>query len=66
MDEISQKLEAHMMIEEQIFYPAVREVGTKKAEEIIPEAYEEPHVVKLVLQELPNVDLADAFLTAPR
>jgi hypothetical protein len=42
--------------EEEVFYPAVREIGTKKAEEMIDEAYEEQHVVKLVLAELPNVD----------
>lgn len=59
MDEISAKLAVHMMIEEEIFYPAVREVGTKKATEIVPEAYEEHHVVKLVLAELPKVDLED-------
>jgi len=59
MNEITEKLTAHMMIEEEIFYPAVREIGTKKAEEMIPEAYEEHHVVKLVLGELPKVDLDD-------
>jgi iron-sulfur cluster repair protein YtfE (RIC family) len=59
MDEISEKLTTHMMIEEDIFYPAVRGIGTKKANEMIPEAYEEHHVVKLVLQELPKVDLED-------
>jgi hemoglobin-like flavoprotein len=59
MDQITEKLRAHMSIEEEIFYPAVREIGTKKANEIIPEAYEEHHVVKLVLDELPKVDLED-------
>jgi iron-sulfur cluster repair protein YtfE (RIC family) len=57
LDEIAEKLRAHMTIEEDIFYPAVREVGTKKAEEIVPEAYEEHHVVTLVLDELPDVDV---------
>ena len=59
MDEIAEQLEHHMEIEEEIFYPAVREIGTKKADEMVPEAYEEHHVVKLVLQELPNVDPED-------
>jgi iron-sulfur cluster repair protein YtfE (RIC family) len=49
LDEIADKLEAHMTIEETIFYPAVRELDTKKTEEMVPEAYEEHHVVKLVL-----------------
>lgn len=59
MDEITQKLQTHMTIEEEIFYPAVRELDTKKTGEIVPEAYEEHHVVKLVLAELPDVDLDD-------
>jgi iron-sulfur cluster repair protein YtfE (RIC family) len=59
LDEITEKLRAHMTIEEDIFYPAVREIGTKKTEEIVPEAYEEHHVVTLVLDELPDVDVQD-------
>src|SRR5499426_3486895 len=59
LDQISQKLETHTMIEEEIFYPAIRELDTKKAEEMVDEAYEEHHVVKLVLDELPEVDVDD-------
>ena len=59
MDEIKSALEHHTSIEEEIFYPAVRELGTKKAEDMIGEAYEEHHVVKLVLGELPKVDPSD-------
>src|SRR4029453_2949700 len=55
-EEIIQALEHHTKIEEEVFYPAVREIGTKKAEDMIGEAYEEHHVVKLVLAELPSVD----------
>jgi hypothetical protein len=29
LNEITEKVRAHMTIEEDIFYPAVREVGTK-------------------------------------
>jgi hemerythrin-like domain-containing protein len=64
MEEIATKLTAHMAIEEDIFYPAVAEVGTKKAEEIVPEAYEEHHVAKLVLAELPKVDPDDERFAA--
>jgi hemerythrin superfamily protein len=61
-DSIIKVLEHHTQIEEDIFYPAVREIGTKKAEDMIGEAYEEHHVVKLVLAELPSVDpKADNF-----
>lgn len=59
MDEIAAKLEAHMRIEQEIFYPAIQEIGTKKAGEIVPEAFEEHHVVELVLGELPGVDPKD-------
>jgi hypothetical protein len=59
MEQISEKLSLHMSIEEDIFYPAVREAKTKKAEEMVDEAYEEHHVVKLVLAELPQVDPED-------
>jgi hemerythrin superfamily protein len=59
MDQISTALEAHTTIEEEMFYPAVRELETKKAEEMVNEAIEEHHVVKLVLQELPEVDPGD-------
>jgi hypothetical protein len=58
LDEITRQLRVHTHIEEEIFYPAFREVaGTKKAEEQVLEAYEEHHVVELVLAELPDVDL---------
>jgi hemerythrin superfamily protein len=56
MQGIVRALEHHTEIEEKVFYPAVRELGTKKAEEMIGEAYEEHHVVKLVLAELPKLE----------
>lgn len=65
LDEIADKLRGHMMIEEQIFYPAVAaQSERKKMLELIPEAYEEHHVVKLVLGELPSVDPADKRFVA--
>jgi hemerythrin-like domain-containing protein len=54
--EIATHLEAHTKIEEEIFYPAVKDIGTEKAEKAILEAVEEHHVVDLVLAELPKVD----------
>jgi hemerythrin superfamily protein len=59
MDQIVEQLKLHTQIEEEIFYPAVRELGTSKAEEMIDEAFEEHHVVDLVLAELPKVDPED-------
>jgi len=59
MNEIAIALEGHTAIEEEMFYPAVRGLETQKAEEMVLEAFEEHHVVKLVLAELPQVDPAD-------
>ena len=59
MNQIIEQLQIHTKIEEEIFYPAMREVRSKKAEEMVNEALEEHHVVKLVLAELPRVDAED-------
>jgi len=64
MDEISNELKLHTKIEEEIFYPAVREIGTPKAEEMVDESFEEHHVVDLVMAELPNVDPEDERFVA--
>jgi hemerythrin superfamily protein len=59
MSDIVAQLKVHTKIEEEIFYPAVKEIGTEKAEEMMLEAVEEHHVVDLVLAELPDVDPTD-------
>lgn len=47
------ELTVHEEIEEQIFYPAVKErAKTKKLEELVTESYEEHHFVDLVKAEL--------------
>ena len=64
MDEIANELKVHTQIEEEIFYPAVREIGTSKVEDLVDESFEEHHVVDLVLAELPKVDPEDERFTA--
>jgi iron-sulfur cluster repair protein YtfE (RIC family) len=65
LDTIAESLHGHMVIEEEIFYPAVRGgVQSKKTEEMVPEAYEEHHVVKLLLAELPDIDPEDERFAA--
>jgi len=59
LDQIATALQGHTTIEEEIFYPAVKALETKKAEEMVAEALEEHHVVKLVLVELPELDVED-------
>ena len=56
-EEIAVRLSLHAAIEEEIFYPAFREVvGTKKGEELTLEAYEEHRVVKMLVAELPDLE----------
>jgi hemerythrin superfamily protein len=59
LHEIASALAMHTKIEEDIFYPAVRSLGTEEATALIDEALEEHHVVDLVLNELPRVSPRD-------
>lgn len=48
-----EELTIHEKIEEQIFYPAVKEQATtKKLEEIVTESFEEHHFVNVVIAEI--------------
>lgn len=62
-ERIAEDLKIHSTIEEEIFYPAVRDLG-EKGEEIVLESLEEHHVVDLVLGDLPNVDFEDERFSA--
>ena len=62
---ILNELEVHTTIEEEIFYPAFREAGSSgKADDMTLEAYEEHHVVKLLLEEVPDIDPEDESFDA--
>lgn len=62
MNDIIRQLTVHTTIEETIFYPAVQSLDTEKSKDMVLEAYEEHHVVKTMLKELPRVDpKADNF-----
>ncbi|HET8568032.1 MAG TPA: hemerythrin domain-containing protein [Candidatus Limnocylindria bacterium] len=51
-------LKLHEQIEEQIFYPAVKErAESKKVQELIDESYEEHHFVDVVTEELKDTPL---------
>ena len=54
---IKGELTIHELIEEEIFYPALKE--HPKAEDIVLEGYEEHHVVDLVMAELENLPVDD-------
>ncbi len=62
MNDVIEQLTLHTQLEETIFYPAVRGIDTEQAKDMVLEAYEEHHVVKMILKELPKVDpKADNF-----
>ena len=54
---IKGELTVHEVIEEEIFYPALRE--HPKAKDIVLEGYEEHHVVDLLMGELEDLDVTD-------
>ena len=62
--EIVAKLDQHTRLEEEIFYPAVRRLGSDKVEDMILEAYEEHHVVKTMMRELCEADPSDERFAA--
>jgi iron-sulfur cluster repair protein YtfE (RIC family) len=56
---IYEELAIHETIEEEIFYPAVREHATKKGVDIVLEGYQEHHVADLLIDELKALDIED-------
>ena len=55
--DIKREIEVHTRVEEEIFYPAFREaVDSKEDRKITLEAYEEHHVVDLVMPEIEGTD----------
>lgn len=54
---IKGELTVHEIIEEEIFYPALK--AHPKAKDIVLEGYEEHHVVDLLMNELEGMDVSD-------
>jgi hypothetical protein len=57
LERLAADLKAHEKIEEEIFYPALKQY--EKAKEIVLEGYEEHHVADLILEELRTTDVTD-------
>lgn len=53
---INEELTIHSEIEERLFYPAVKEVPTDEAQDLVSEAVEEHHIVKTLLEELSELE----------
>jgi hemerythrin superfamily protein len=60
--EIFSELETHTRIEEDIFYPAVRETDEEELEETVDEGIQEHHVVKVLMREIEDVSGEDTFI----
>jgi hemerythrin superfamily protein len=56
---IKQELDIHARIEEEIFYPAAKQVPDEEARELVAEAAEEHKQVKILLAELDGMDAED-------
>lgn len=54
---IANDLKAHTTLEEELFYPAVKEAGIE--EDVLAEAFEEHHVVETIMEELSELDPAE-------
>jgi hemerythrin superfamily protein len=67
VEQITMELEVHTTIEEETYYPAVEAKAKKDGKELIGEAIEEHHLVKITLAELaalsPEDEAYDAKVT---
>jgi hemerythrin superfamily protein len=59
VEQIISELEVHATIEEETYYPAVEAKAKKDGKELIGEAIEEHHVVKVLLGELATMSSED-------
>ena len=59
--EIFSELEDHTRIEEDIFYPAVRELDDEDLTETVAEGIQEHHVVKVLMREIEDAAKDETF-----
>jgi hemerythrin superfamily protein len=59
VEQIIRELEVHATIEEESYYPAVEAKAKKDGKELVAEAVEEHHVVKVLLGELATMSAED-------
>jgi hemerythrin superfamily protein len=62
--QINDELTIHAEIEERLFYPAVREVKSDEAEDLVSEAIEEHRAVRTLLEELSDAEVGDEVFEA--
>lgn len=59
--EIFSELETHTRLEEDIFYPAVRDLDDDELTETVAEGIQEHHVVKVLMREVDDVSGEETF-----
>ena len=59
VEQIVRELEVHAAVEEETYYPAVEAKARKDGKELVAEAVEEHHVVKVLLEELSSMSAED-------
>jgi hemerythrin superfamily protein len=64
VEEITRELEVHATLEEESFYPAVEARAKKDGKELVHEAVEEHHLVRVTLGELAELDPEDEAFDA--
>ncbi|MEX0761545.1 MAG: hemerythrin domain-containing protein [Dehalococcoidia bacterium] len=63
-EKVFEELTVHSRLEEEIFYPAVREKSSAEDKHLVAEAVEEHHVVDLLIEELKKLSPEDEQFTA--
>lgn len=63
-EKVFEELEIHTTIEEEIFYPALRDSGEEELEKLLNEAFEEHSVVKELIAEMQALDSEDETFQA--
>jgi hemerythrin-like domain-containing protein len=54
-EQIIADLKVHTTIEEEIFYPVARRKTNTEGKELVAEAFEEHHVIKMLIQEIEQI-----------
>lgn len=63
-EKVMHELEVHAKLEEELFYPKVKVGVDKEARHLVNEAYEEHHVVKMLIAELKELKPEDEVFDA--
>jgi iron-sulfur cluster repair protein YtfE (RIC family) len=56
LDELTDALEMHAELEEEVFYPAIREGDGRQAQALVRDAIAQHHAVDRILAEAPDLD----------